>query len=954
MSKEGVRSAYWDNIKGFLILLVVFGHVLFQLQGSSAINGIVDTIYMFHMPVFVFVSGFFGKSERSRSFDGVKGFLFLYLIFNSCLWLYNGFTNEFTSILEPIYSYWYLIAIVIWRLVTPHIAKSDETVAVSAIIALCIGFCGDIDNKFALARIIGFYPYYLMGYLLSKESDKALQGRSYTKRAAAGTMFAVTAGMFMFIAYRLFHYTDNALQLLPYDKATDLISRTFLMAISFLMIFAIRFLSVDKEVPYLTMFGRNSLWIFVFHRLFTLWVSDALSRLSVGTILPFAVIATVIICLAFGNDWVAKHCHRLVFDKTVCQKKSIQNAKRVCAAVVSVALVVTFAWRSYDGNKTVSEHDDDVIFRTLSDEQKASFDDAFRLTFAGDLILLEDQVRLGYKDGHYDYSDVFEPAKKYITESDFAISVFEGPMAGESVGYSSSNYDDEKELYLNFPDEFGYAVKDAGFDLVTTANNHLMDKGEAGALRTLDVLDEIGLDHTGSYRQNEQDHVKLVEVQGLKFAVLSYTCGSNYIAVSDFIDGEYAYLTDIAAGTDGQVFEKTKQAVAEDFAYAKSLSPDLIIVLPHMGEQFMREPSEEQKVWCNVFKENGADIILFDHAHAVEPVEITEYNGRQVFTAYCPGNFANSYREHDGDASMLVDVYIDRDGKAVIGGSIVPLYTYAQAGGNYAAVPIYSIMNDDSVRAKLTLDDIDRAAEVHSVITETVFGHGMDISAVTERYYFDSDGFLRTKTSGLNITAEMKQNPFYKKLLAADKICFIGDSVTEGTKNGGCPWYEPIGECLKDKHIMNYSKGGCTVSYMIDHLDEIPDADLYVIALGTNDVRYRDPDVCAMTSEEYVSRIDTLRKGLPDAEFVFIAPWTSTDGDPYCKLSYSEKMSLNESYSRALAEYCTGNGILYIDANPYIKDRLSVSPDRTYLLDHIHPNSSNGVIMYSEAVLSYY
>ena len=163
MSKEGVRSAYWDNIKGFLILLVVFGHVLFQLQGSAAINGIVDTIYMFHMPVFVFVSGFFGKSERSRSFDGVKGFLFLYLIFNSCLWLYNGFTNEFTSILEPIYSYWYLIAIVIWRLVTPHIVKSDKTVAVSAIIALCIGF-SPADRLLSVSRTVTFLPIFLMGY----------------------------------------------------------------------------------------------------------------------------------------------------------------------------------------------------------------------------------------------------------------------------------------------------------------------------------------------------------------------------------------------------------------------------------------------------------------------------------------------------------------------------------------------------------------------------------------------------------------------------------------------------------------------------------------------------------------------------------------------------------------------------------------------------------------------
>lgn len=95
-------------------------------------------------------------------------------------------------------------------------------------------------------------------------------------------------------------------------------------------------------------------------------------------------------------------------------------------------------------------------------------------------------------------------------------------------------YHDGKELYLNFPDEFASAVKDAGFDLVTTANNHLLDRGSDGALRTLDVLDNIGLDHTGSYRSIEEKNnsrVKLVTVEGIKFAVLSYTCGiNNYIS----------------------------------------------------------------------------------------------------------------------------------------------------------------------------------------------------------------------------------------------------------------------------------------------------------------------------------------------------------------------------------------------------------------------------------------
>ena len=67
MSKLSFRSSYWDNIKGFLIILVVFAHCLYDFQDDALIGAIVKSIYLFHMPAFIFVSGFFGKSERSRS-----------------------------------------------------------------------------------------------------------------------------------------------------------------------------------------------------------------------------------------------------------------------------------------------------------------------------------------------------------------------------------------------------------------------------------------------------------------------------------------------------------------------------------------------------------------------------------------------------------------------------------------------------------------------------------------------------------------------------------------------------------------------------------------------------------------------------------------------------------------------------------------------------------------------
>ncbi len=230
----------------------------------------------------------------------------------------------------------------------------------------------------------------------------------------------------------------------------------------------------------------------------------------------------------------------------------------------------------------------------------------------------------------------------------------------------------------------------------------------------------------------------------------------------------------------------------EDFRIAKEMSPDLIVVLPHISTQFSNGTDKEQEVWFNIFKENGADVILGDHPHAVEPIEIENYNGRKIFTGYCPGNFANIYRENQGDTSILTGVYIDRDTKEVIGGSVVPLYTHARADGNYRAVPIHDIMFSKELRAQLTTDDISKAADANETITSAIFGHKMDISSVTERYYFNENGFIRSKATGLDITDEMRTGVLCSAIDKAESICFIGDSVTEGTKNGGCPWYEPI------------------------------------------------------------------------------------------------------------------------------------------------------------------
>ena len=141
------------------------------------------------------------------------------------------------------------------------------------------------------------------------------------------------------------------------------------------------------------------------------------------------------------------------------------------------------------------------------------------------------------------------------------------------------------------------------------------------------------------------------------------------------------------------------------------------------------------------------------------------------------------------------------------------------------------------------------------------------------------------KLEPLQITDEMQNSRICRLLQNAETVCFVGDSLTEGTINGGVPWYEPIRSSIRGK-IVNVSQGGATTKILLAYF--LPaivraEADLVVVAAGANDILFRDPMFCAMTAADYIQSLQKLRDAVcerrPDAKFVFIAPWIATDGD---------------------------------------------------------------------------
>lgn len=605
----------------------------------------------------------------------------------------------------------------------------------------------------------------------------------------------------------------------------------------------------------------------------------------------------------------------------------------------------------------------DIIYRTADLTTVAKYENSFKILFCGDLILLEDQVKRGFDGQGYNFDDMFEFTREYISAADFSIGVFKGPLGGKSKLYSQSNYDDGKRLYLNFPDEFADAVKNAGFDLVTTANNHVLDMGLEGAKRTVDVLNEKGLEFIGSYRNAEDkanSRVKLVVKDGIKLAILAYTYGANGIRPEQWLDEKLSCVTSVLVWRNESELNRVLEGVVKDFELAKSYKPDLIIVLPHWGEQFTDAPNGYQKFWQEIFLQLGADIILGCHTHSVQPVKIDTVNSRKTYTLYCPGNYANVYREHNGDASLMAEVYVDRDTKKILGGAIIPMWTCSTLEGNYRPLPIYKILTDYNLRRTVSTFELERISYVLKHITRVVLGTELNENLIQERYLFDEAGFQRKLSAPLQIDDELAAGKFFTCLQAAQDVCFIGDSITHGTKNGGVPWYEPIAPFISGK-IFNASFGGATIKRLIakdilSQIAQIP-AELIVVAIGTNDVRYRNPEICAMTPEEYVACLKVLReeilKSNPVAKFIFIAPWTSTDGDRISALPYDAKIHVNNLYTEALKNFCAAVGDTFINANFYIKDTLNKRPHKDYLIDWIHPNATKGVRLYAEAVLKF-
>ena len=269
------------------------------------------------------------------------------------------------------------------------------------------------------------------------------------------------------------------------------------------------------------------------------------------------------------------------------------------------------------------------------------------LVMVGDGLLHSSVYNDAYKDGVYDFKPQLEYIKPIVQNYDLAFYNQESILGGTSIGLSDYPT-------FNSPWEFGDAMIDAGFNLVSLANNHTMDRGEKAIINSCEYWKTKDVLTAGSYCSSEEaNEIKIKEKNGIKYTLLAYTYGTNGISIPSGKEYLVNLYSDEKAKND---IEKVRDKV------------DLLIVSMHWGTEYRSEPTEEQQRQANYLSSLGVDIIIGTHPHVIEP--ITYINDTLVI--YSLGNFISAQSTNNDYNTMVelmtsVDVIKEeKDGQATI------------------------------------------------------------------------------------------------------------------------------------------------------------------------------------------------------------------------------------------------------------------------------------------------
>jgi poly-gamma-glutamate capsule biosynthesis protein CapA/YwtB (metallophosphatase superfamily) len=306
----------------------------------------------------------------------------------------------------------------------------------------------------------------------------------------------------------------------------------------------------------------------------------------------------------------------------------------------------------------------------------------------------------------YDFNPIFKYITKYIKKSDLAVANFEttlgGPEAGPYVGYPM----------FKSPDSLADALKNAGFGMVTAANNHMYDSGEAGFFRTGKVLRAKGFDVLGTRTSPDQKNYTIREINGIRigFTDFGYETGKiggakslNGIPLSDDASKLLNSFDYNALDSDYPVMRKCADDMRADGA-------EFIIFFMHWGDEYQITENPYETAIAQKLADFGVDAVIGGHPHVLQPIRSvwSDISGKNMLVAYSLGNFISNQRfEYMGqrysEDGMILNLNLKKDivKNAVSIDNVTYLPTwvhlyYANGKAVYEIVPARDALADPS------------------------------------------------------------------------------------------------------------------------------------------------------------------------------------------------------------------------------------------------------------------
>ncbi len=289
------------------------------------------------------------------------------------------------------------------------------------------------------------------------------------------------------------------------------------------------------------------------------------------------------------------------------------------------------------------------------------------LAAVGDIMMHDTQIAAGLdrQSNTYDFSFMFASISRHLKRADVVFGNLETTLAGKEFKYTGYPL-------FNAPEQLAANLKEAGFTILSTANNHSLDRKAAGVERTLEHLDRVGLAHVGTARTAaERDRLVFQEVRGIKLAFLAYTYGTNGIPVPK----DRPYLVNLI----------DLPRMVADIQAARAAGADMVVVSLHIGNEYQREPNPYQRMVVEELFRAGAGIVLGSHPHVLQPMEwrqVLQEDGsaEDRFVVFSLGNFVSAqkglYRESSAILYLTLEKDLNSGHTRLVEVDTVPVYTH--------------------------------------------------------------------------------------------------------------------------------------------------------------------------------------------------------------------------------------------------------------------------------------